>query len=89
MFSGGGRAGRCIHESAGLRIDIISVMPLPAARSKKSVSSSVATNELDGAGTWMRIPGRVLSHSQFDAYPRFVYLTVTIIAWSNCGEFGS
>ena len=43
--------------SADLQIDIIGVMPLPAATSRKSASSVGGTNVPDGASTCSFIPG--------------------------------
>lgn len=70
-------------------MDIIGVMPLPAAISRKSPSSDLGTNVPDGASTWMRIPACALSHSQFDAYPSAVRLTVTVSGSSVKGELHS
>ena len=43
--------------SADVQIDIIGVMPLPAATSRKSASSVGGTNVPDGASTCSFIPG--------------------------------
>ena len=68
---------------------MIGVIPLPAASSRKSSSSVLGTNVPDGASTWIRMPGWALSHSQFDAYPSAVRLTVTVSASSVNGELHS
>jgi hypothetical protein len=73
-------------DSADLQIAIIGVTPLPAASSRKSVSSVLGTNVPDGGSACTRIPGSALSQSQCEAYPPSVRLTVTVRAPSVNGE---
>lgn len=68
---------------------MIGVIPLPAASNRKSSSSVLGTKLPDGASTWIRMPGRAWSHSQLDAYPSAVRLTVTASASSVNGELHS
>jgi hypothetical protein len=75
--------------SADLQIAIIGVMPLPAASSRKSWSSVLGTKVPDGASTWIFMPAWAWSHSQFDAYPSAVRLTVTVIGSPVNGELHS
>ena len=72
-----------------MQIDIIGVIPLPAASSRKSASSVLGTKVPDGASTWIFMPGCACSHSQFDAYPSAVRLTVTVIGSPVNGELHS
>lgn len=77
-------------ESADLQMASIGVIPLPAAISRKSVSRVLGTKVPDGgASTWIFIPRWAWSHSQFDAYPSAVRLTVTVSASSVNGELHS
>ncbi len=73
-------------DSADLQIDMIGVIPLPAASSRKSPSSVLGTKVPDGASTCTRMPLWAWSHSQLDAYPSAVRLTVTVSASSVYGE---
>ena len=71
---------------AVLTIDIIGVIPLPAARRTKSTSQFSGPNMPDGFNALSRIPRTALSCNQCDATPSWIRFTVTVGYGSRTGE---
>ncbi|SKW51948.1 Uncharacterised protein [Mycobacteroides abscessus subsp. massiliense] len=68
---------------------MIGVMPLPAATNTGTVTVSRMVNAPAGRSDSSVIPARALSHSQFEAWPPDVRLTVTFRCSSMPGALES
>ncbi len=72
--------------STDLRMDMIGVLPLPAANSRKSPSSERGQKVPAGGSRSSTVPAVTLSSSQLDAYPPAVRLTVIAGRSPACGD---